>query len=275
MSPQKRLGRLKSPLRAAAYVLGGISIFSGLLCVPFLVFNMGAAALLLFGAVVILLAYLWDRFDGWGRIPRRLHEVSDLRRPPAPLWWRRLRTALCLLLSLSLVVCAGISLAMIRAIRNAPGPAATVVVLGCKVYGNQPSLMMERRLDAALEYLNSHPEAPVVCSGGKTPGDPYSEAEVMAMYLAGRGVAPERIYLEGQSASTAENIRFSAQIIRDKGLPAEVAIATDGFHQLRGQIYAGKNGLDGRGLPTMTPWGIAPSYWVREWLGIAKAVLVG
>lgn len=271
----KKPRRLKGALRAAAYVLGAVSILYGLWCIPFKVFNVGMAALLLFGVLIILIAFLWDRFDGWGRIPRRLHEVSDLRRPPTPRWWRRLRAALCLLLALGIIACGGISVIMVRAIHNAPGPAATVVALGCKVYGGEPSLMLQRRLDAALEYLDAHPDAPVVCSGGKGGGDVYSEAEVMAAYLTRHGVAAQRIYLEDQSVSTAQNIAFSAAIIRENGLPIQAAIATDGFHQLRGQIYAGKNGLDGRALPARTPWGIAPSYWVREWFGVAKAVLIG
>lgn len=277
MKPQNLKWRrtVKSALRMAAYVVGAVSIFLGVMPIPFMVFNTGAAAFLLFGVTAILTAALWDRFDGWGRVPRRLHEVSDLRRPPTPKGWRITRLALCLCLTLALAGGGALSLAMGSAIGQAPGERATVVVLGCRVYGDQPSLMLQRRLNAALEYLNIHPEAPVVCSGGQTPGDPYSEAAVMANYLTQNGIGPERIYLEERSASTAQNIGNTAEIIRQNGLPQQIAIATDGFHELRAQLYARKNGLDGRSLPAATPWGIAPSYWVREWFGLAKAVVFG
>lgn len=277
MKPQNLKWRqaVKTALQRAAYVVGGISILLGVMPIPFMVFNTGAAAFLLFGVAAILTAALWDRFDGWGRVPRRLHEVSDLRRPPAPRWWRMTRLALSLCLVLALAGGGVLSLAMGAAIGQTPGENATVVVLGCRVYGDQPSLMLQRRLNAALEYLNIHPQAAVVCSGGQTAGDPYSEAAVMANYLVQRGVSPERIYLEEQSASTAQNIGNSAEIIRQNGLPLQIAIATDGFHELRAQLYARKNGLDGRALPAVTPWGIAPAYWVREWFGLAKAVVFG
>lgn len=43
--------------------------------------------------------------------------------------------------------------------------AATVVVLGCKVNGDQPSLMLRRRLECALEYLRTNEQAVCVVSG--------------------------------------------------------------------------------------------------------------
>ena len=42
---------------------------------------------------------------------------------------------------------------------------ATVVVLGCKVNGEEPSLMLRRRLECAMEYLAENPQADCVVSG--------------------------------------------------------------------------------------------------------------
>lgn len=259
-------------LRAGAFAGGIVSICVGLMPLAFMVFNTGAAAFIGAGGVAVFLAVFWDRFDGWGRIPRRLHEVSDLRRSPAPVWWKRLRLFLSICLVLFVAGGCAVSALMMAAIYNAPGPEATVVVLGCRVYGDQPSLMLQRRLDAALEYLSAHPESPVVCAGGRDQRDPYSEAYVMARYLEAQGISPERIYQEDTSTTTRENLANAASIIRENGLPQQAAIATDAFHELRGQLYAKRSGLDGRSLPAQTPWGIAPSYWVREWLGLAKAL---
>lgn len=151
----------------------------------------------------------------------------------------------------------------------------TVVVLGCQVIEDQPSLMLRRRLDAAFAYLTAHPEAPVVVSGGLDTGKKLSEAEVMRNYLINLGVSPERIYLEDRSYSTETNLSESAKIIDGNGLPRGVAIATDGFHLLRGRIYARKNGLSPQAsLPARTPWGLRPGYWVREWFAIAKAEIL-
>ena len=252
---------------------GGAASFSlGLLSLPSLVFNLGSAALLAFGGTAMALPILWDRFDGWGRVPRRLHEVSDHRRPPVPSWWKKLRISLAACLALGAAVGTGLSIAMAAAIWNTPPENATVIVLGCKVYGSQPSPMLQRRLNTALKYLEANPESVVVCSGGQSAGDPYSEAKVMAQYLYDHKISQERIFLEEKSTSTAENLTFSAQIIRDNGLPTEIALATDGFHQLRSQIFSRKNGLKPSALPASTSWNVIPCYWVREWLGLAKAL---
>ena len=63
------------------------------------------------------------------------------------------------------------STCMIVAANKEPEPGATVVVLGCRVYGERASLSMVERLDAAYEYLTEHPESKCVLSGGKGDGD--------------------------------------------------------------------------------------------------------
>lgn len=159
---------------------------------------------------------------------------------------------------------------------NAPGPEArTLVVLGCQVRGEEPSLMLHKRLEAACDYLTAHPDAPCVVSGGQGPGEQISEAEAMRRYLTGRGVEPHRIYMEDRSESTEENIRFSAAIIREKGLPTDIAIATDGFHQWRGGWHAEKNGLSARAVAADTPWYLQECYYVREVLAVAKTLAFG
>ena len=258
--------------RSLSFCGGAASFSLGLIALPSMVFNLGSAALFAFGGTAIALPFFWNRFDGWGRVPRRLHEVSDRRKPPVPSWWKKLRIALATCL-LGTCVGAGLSIAMVAAIRNTPPENGTVIVLGCKVYGSQPSPMLQRRLNTALKYLNANPDSPVICSGGLSAGDPYSEAKVMAQYLYDHGIPQERIYLEERSTSTAENIAFSAQIIRDHGLSSQIALATDGFHQLRSQIFSRKNGLQPGALPAPTSWNVIPCYWVREWLGLAKAFI--
>ena len=56
---------------------------------------------------------------------------------------------------------------------------ATVVVLGCKVNGEEPSLMLRRRLECAMEYLAENPQADCVVSGGMGDNESYTEAHVM------------------------------------------------------------------------------------------------
>ena len=59
-----------------------------------------------------------------------------------------------------------------------PLPADAVIVLGAGVNGTEPSLSLRTRLDAALDYLEAHPDIPVVLTGGTGYGEEISEAAV-------------------------------------------------------------------------------------------------
>ncbi len=233
------------------------------------IFNTGSAALLLFGLILGGLAVFWDAF------PQRRFPGYP---PPPKRWWRNLRRGLSVLLGLA--VAGGLFLSVPMAVRGWMNPPReemdyTVVVLGCKVENGQPTRMLRRRLDAALEYLEAHPQAPVVVTGGVGDGEERPEAEVAREYLEARGLDPARIYCESASANTRQNLENAAALIREEGLPSRVALATDGFHQWRSGEYARMAGLeDPAALPASTPWGLFPVYWVREMGGIIKLYLL-
>ena len=69
----------------------------------------------------------------------------------------------CVLSILALLLTAGIAFAgfcsvkMVQYYQNPPQTPCTVIVLGCKVKGTVPSLMLQRRLEAAKDYLQQHP----------------------------------------------------------------------------------------------------------------------
>lgn len=141
---------------------------------------------------------------------------------------------------------------------NRPGPEdCTVVVLGCQVSASgEPTVMLRDRIDAAYDYLTAHPESRCVASGGQNDNEPISEAACIRNTLAARGIDPDRILLEDRSRSTEENLRFTAEIIRQQGLNPRVAIASDNFHQLRASVWARRCGLEAESLaaPAGGPW---------------------
>ena len=97
----------------------------------------------------------------------------------------------------------------------------------------------------------------------------------MAEYLMANGIDETRIYQEDRSTNTQQNLAYSAEIIRQEGLPERLVIVTDGYHQLRGRIYAGTQGFTQvYGWSGKTPWGLLPSYGVREMLAIGQAVVL-
>lgn len=157
---------------------------------------------------------------------------------------------------------------MIAAAKKTPMEGATVVVLGCRVYGERASLSMVERLEAAYQYLVEHPEAACVLSGGQGAGESITEAECMYRYLVNRGIEPERLYKEEMSATTRENLLFSRQLIETQGLNPVIAIATSEYHEYRaGRIAAGL-GMEYAAVPGKTAFWLFPTYYVRELYGI-------
>lgn len=157
---------------------------------------------------------------------------------------------------------------MIGAASQAPADGATVVVLGCKVNGTSPSLMLLKRLEAAERYLKEHPGSTAILSGGQGRGEDISEAQCMFDYLTAAGIEESRLILEDKSTTTLENIRFSRAIIVERSLSREVAIVTDGFHELRAANFAEREGLTPSAVPAKTPWFVFPTYYVRELFGL-------
>lgn len=247
---------MKRFLRMTGLVLAGFCAFFG--AAPVLTYgivNAGVVGLLLLAGFLGSLCLFWEKLARW----------------------RRSRAVVAVLLALALTGGATLSGMMVWAgyhDRAVEGEEYTLVVLGCLVRGEEPSLMLTARLQAALAYLSTHPEAPVVVSGGQGPDELYPEAEVMKNYLVAHGIAPKRIYTEPASTNTKENLAFSAEIIRAQGLPQQVAVVSNGFHLLRGRMYANRAGLPAVSLPCRTSWWLVPAYWMREFFAVARAIVL-
>ncbi len=193
-----------------------------------------------------------------------------------PGWPLRLRRGLAVLLALVLAGSVLLSLPMLGQAYLPPpadeGPQV-VLVLGGKIHGDRPSLMLSYRLQAAAAQLRKNPQAVCVVSGGQGADEEYPEARVMQHYLAQLGIAPQRIYTEAASRNTRQNLSLSVEVMLQNNLQGQVVIVTDAFHQLRASLYARQSGVQSRSLSSKTPWGLAPSYWVREFFALGKLAL--
>lgn len=170
----------------------------------------------------------------------------------------------------------GVSVYMVVAACRPAPENATVVVLGAGLKGDRPSRTLRERLDAAVEYLNAHPEAPCIVSGGQGADEVCTEAAVMKAYLLEKGIAEDRIYVEDRSSNTDENLQFSRALIQERGLPSAVAVVTQEFHQCRAQAFARKAGFETVGAVTVhTPLDLLPSYWIRDFAGLCHMVVFG
>ncbi len=211
-------------LRFVLFCLGALFLVWFLLPIPvFGVLGVGNGTGILASMALTAAALLWPRFAARGR---------------EKAWIGRIMTACCVLAGAAALAAAAMGVNMIAAAARRPthpvGPE-TAVVLGCQVIGTSPSRMLSRRIAAAKAYLDENPEAACVLSGGQGEDEGCSEAECMYNALTEQGIDPARLYIEDRSTSTAENIAFSWEIMRENGLNPYAAIVTDGYHQARAQ----------------------------------------
>ncbi len=171
----------------------------------------------------------------------------------------------------------GISvLLIVSANRSGTAKAATVLVPGAKLYVDRLSKALQQRLDAAVIYLQAHPDMPCVVSGGQGADEPRSEAVAMRDYLVGKGIDGNRIYMEDRSTSTFENMQFSRKVIDQNGLPTAVVIVTQEFHQYRCGVYAKRAGLPPIcSVTCKTGLQLLLCYWVREIAGVCRMWILG
>ena len=152
----------------------------------------------------------------------------------------------------------------------------TVVVLGCKAHGDQPSWMLSDRLAKAYSILSDNPDVNCVVTGGRGDDEQYTEAYVMKKYLVDRGISPDRIYTEELSGSTEENLLYSKTVIGLNGLSDNIVIVTDRFHELRARIWAEKSGFSHiySGCCETRIY-LVTGYWFREMFGLARLYVFG
>jgi uncharacterized SAM-binding protein YcdF (DUF218 family) len=154
---------------------------------------------------------------------------------------------------------------------EAPGNADYLIVLGARVKGDVPSLVLKERIDAAAAYLLINHNTVAIASGGLGPGETISEAEAIKKRLVAKGVEESRIILEKRSTDTYENIRFSKMLI-PSGLQSGI-IVTNTFHMYRSLMIARDEDLKVAGLPAKTPLSAIFKSYSREYMAITKYYL--
>lgn len=140
--------------------------------------------------------------------------------------------------------------------RGEPG-SDVLIVLGTTVNGTEPSPMLQQRLDAAVEYLNTWPEARCIVTGGKGGEENLSEAQCMYNYLTAAGIDADRITMEDRATTTIENL----QNVRTMLDTNEVAILSSDFHLYR----AGRIAKDAGFIPTLIPAKTEPITLLAPW----------
>lgn len=152
-------------------------------------------------------------------------------------------------------------------------PVDAIVVLGAAQYDGRPSPQLAARLDHAVELWQQGLAPTIMVTGGKLPGDRFTEAEASRGYLVERGVPEVSILMEDAGRTTYESLESAAPILLDAGL-VDVALVSDSFHLKRADLIADRFGLDAR--PSAAPDSVVTGWTsVRRHLVEAGGVAIG
>ena len=242
-------------------VLRFIYIVLGIACIGYYFviglasrFGLSMSWMWLLGGAVLIGAGL---VSGFKRLPRWLRYA----------WRGMLCAGVVLVIGLESLVISGM-------VSAAPKDLDYLVVLGARVDPDGPSPALQRRLNAAMAYLEDKPETMVIASGGQGADEPMSEAQCIRDELVKRGIDADRILMEDQSTTTAENIDFSMGLIGDAS--SSVGVVTNNYHVYRAVGIAKAAGLeDAHGIAAEYTGYTLFHYMIREAACIAVDFLRG
>lgn len=155
-----------------------------------------------------------------------------------------------------------------------------MIILGCQVKPWGPSILLQDRLEEALDYLKTHPEMTVVVSGGQGPDEPMSEAQAMFEYLVENEFPAEQILLEDESHNTVQNLMYSMEVLAEEGYDTtqEMIVVSNGFHLTRVRMLWNRVCGGDYNLSTLAaPSSHIPSrikMYIREPLALVKSFLL-
>lgn len=201
------------------------------------------------------------------------HPYEGKRRPA----W--LKAVLALILAGVLAFCGLFGAVLWGAYDHIQGDPQIMVILGCQVKPWGPSILLQDRLDEALDYLEDHPDMTVVVSGGQGPDEHISEAQCMYDYLTEHGVDGEQILMEDRSHNTVQNLRYTVELLAAEGYDttADILVVSNGFHLTRVRMLWSRVCGGDYGLSTLAaPSSHVPSrlkMYLREPLALVKSFI--
>lgn len=114
--------------------------------------------------------------------------------------------------------------------------ADAIVVLGAAQYNGRPSPVFQARLDHAAYLFNEQMSAQIVVTGGKQPGDAYTEAEAGRRYLRSKGI-PQGVISEVGGSTTLESLQAVDDIAASHNIDT-LLLVSDPLHSERLKLIA-------------------------------------
>ncbi len=192
--------------------------------------------------------------------------------------WRWLLVGALFLGGAAIVIVGGLLAAIYwQARTDQARPADAIVVLGTAQWNGRPGPTLQARLDHGLALYRAGLAPEIIVTGGRQPGDQFTEAEAGRDYLIGQGVDPAAIRLENEGHDSWQSMQGVAAMLADSPHRSAVLVS-DGFHLLRLKLMARDLGLTAWASPVVDspirPGGpVEFSYAIREVGGILAHVL--
>jgi uncharacterized SAM-binding protein YcdF (DUF218 family) len=155
-------------------------------------------------------------------------------------------------------------------------PVDAIVVMGAAQYDGKPSAQLQARLDHVVTLWSQGLAPLVVVTGGKQPGDRFTEAEASTAYLVERGV-PAEVIVENTSRNSYDALVGVQSLLAERGA-TRVLIVSDPFHLMRSRLIAEEVGLIAYTSPTPTTVVVGRRAWQREFAeagGVALGRIIG
>jgi uncharacterized SAM-binding protein YcdF (DUF218 family) len=152
-----------------------------------------------------------------------------------------------------------------------------IVVMGAAQFNGRPSAVLQARLDTTLRIWQDGMAPLVIVTGGKMPGDAFTESEASRNFLVDQGVPEAAIILENEGRNSEDSLAGVARIAGELNIQ-DVLIVSDGFHLFRSKLIADDLGLEPVGVPVddspIRPWSSTElDYILRETAAVIVYVL--
>ena len=118
-----------------------------------------------------------------------------------------------------------------------------ILVLGCGVYGNTPSHMLEDRLLKGIELYENGASDKMLMSGDHGKKD-YDEVNVMKDFAVDRGVRSRDIFMDHAGFSTYESMYRAKEVFKAE----KILIVTQKYHLYRAIYDARALGIEAYGV---------------------------
>lgn len=164
----------------------------------------------------------------------------------------------------------------LRGHEHSTASAQAILVFGTTEDNGTPSPELRARLNQALTVYRAGRAPWIAVTGGRRPGDVYTEAGVSATYLENHDVTPSRILIGGGS-DTWQNVKSVLPQLKRHGITSVITV-TDPFHEYRAMAIASAQGLTPYPSPVRDSPTIKHQLWrfyLKETLAVGVGRLIG